>query len=243
MAVRDQYDGYRALGINGSAGTKLLSRRGNDLASRFPRVAEALADLPPNTMLDGEVVALDDDGRPSFKLLHRSATASERIVYYAFDVLVYAGQEVGARPLRDRRRLLETALANVGDVVRLSATLDASVERLVVAARDFGFEGVVAKRADSSYEAGERSGMWVECRVSPGQELVVGGYLPNGKTSFDALLVGYYEGRHLLFIAKIRNGFVPETRRKCSRECYRWQPKCARSTICPSRRTRAVVSR
>ena len=91
--------------------------------------------------------------------------------------------------------------------------LAAPPDRVIAAARDFGFEGIVAKRKHSIYEAGKRSGTWVKCRVSPGQELVVGGYLPSGKT-FDALLVGYYEGKRLVFIAKIRNGFAGDARRR-----------------------------
>jgi bifunctional non-homologous end joining protein LigD len=209
-----KFDGYRALGIRGTTGTRLYSRRGNSLASRFAGVTAALSHLPANTMLDGEVVALDTDGRPSFALLHRGRTSADRIFYYAFDVLACAGQDVRNRPLAERRRLLETAVPETSGTLRRSVTLDADPAELVTAAREFGFEGIVAKRRDSVYEPGKRTGAWVKCRVSPGQELVIGGYLPDSRSSFDALLVGYYEGKRLLFIAKIRNGFVPATRRE-----------------------------
>ena len=209
-----KFDGYRALGVRGVDGTRLYSRRGNSLATRFAGVAEALKGLPANTMLDGEVVALDENGRPSFTLLHRARTSPDRIFYYAFDVLAYAGQDVRDRALTERRRLLEAAVPETTGALRRSVTLDAAPAELVKAAREFGFEGIVAKRRDSGYEAGERTGAWVKCRVSPGQELVIGGYLPNGKSSFDALLLGYYEGKRLIFVAKIRNGFVPATRRE-----------------------------
>jgi len=209
-----KFDGYRALGVRGIDGTRLYSRRGNSLATRFPGVAEALQGLPANTMLDGEVVALDADGRPSFRLLHRTRTSADRIFYYAFDVLAYAGQDVRDRALADRRRLLEAAVPETTGTLRRSVTLDAAPAELVQAAREFGFEGIVGKRRDTAYEAGKRTGAWVKCRVSPGQELVIGGYIPNGKSSFDALLLGYYEGKRLLFVAKIRNGFVPATRRE-----------------------------
>src|SRR5205814_5873054 len=98
--------------------------------------------------------------------------------------------------------------------LRRSVTLDAAPSELVKAACDFGFEGIVAKRRDSVYESGKRTGAWVKCRVSPGQELVIGGYLPNGRSSFDALLLGYYEGKRLLFAAKPRNRLVPATGRE-----------------------------
>src|SRR5262249_47782617 len=86
----------------------------------------------------------------------------------------------------------------------------------VDAARRQGLEGLVAKRSSSVYEPGRRSGAWLKVRLQAGQELVVGGYLP-GPHRFDALLVGYYARRRLLFIAKVRNGFVPETWRGASR--------------------------
>jgi bifunctional non-homologous end joining protein LigD len=207
-----KYDGYRALGINDDNGARLLSRNDNDLSSRFPRIAKALSALPPGTMVDGEIVALGDDGRPRFKLLHRVATPASRIFYYVFDVLVLRGEDVRGRPLRARRKLLEDALANVGEAIHRSQPLAGKPSQLAAAARENGLEGLVAKREDSVYEAGERSGAWQKLRVSPGQELVVGGYIPGG-TTFDALLVGYYDKRRLIFIAKIRNGFVPAVRR------------------------------
>jgi bifunctional non-homologous end joining protein LigD len=117
------------------------------------------------------------------------------------------------KPLHARTRLLESALANTGKAIRHSAPVRADPDDTVRAAKENHLEGVIAKRSDSAYEAGKRSGAWVKYRVSPGQELVIGGYLPAGAT-FDALLVGYYEGKRLLFIAKIRNGFVPATRRE-----------------------------
>src|SRR5215217_8615938 len=98
------------------------------------------------------------------------------------------------------------------DPVRLSAVFNTSPMRLIAAAKKSGLEGVVAKRADSRYESGERSGAWVKYKTNKGQELVIGGYKP-GTNGFEYLLVGYYEGKALIFIAKIRNGFTPGLRR------------------------------
>jgi len=210
-----KYDGYRALGVHDGegSGARLWSRRGNDLSTRFPRIADALQSLPLRTMVDGEIVALDTDGRPSFRLLNRAATPQEQVFYYVFDILTYAGRDVRAMPLTERRASLDSAVAGSGDAIRNTGPLDAGPDRVIAAARDFGFEGIVAKRTTSVYEAGKRTGAWVKCRVSPGQELVVGGYMPNGAT-FDALLVGYYEGKRLVFIAKIRNGFAGDAKRR-----------------------------
>jgi ATP-dependent DNA ligase len=85
-------------------------------------------------------------------------------------------------------------------------------KRLIAAAGAHGLEGLIAKRRDGVYEPGQRSGAWLKYKVNQGQELVIGGYLP-GTASFEALLVGYYENERLLFLAKIRNGFVPHTKR------------------------------
>jgi DNA ligase D-like protein (predicted ligase) len=203
-----KYDGYRALALKTKRGVELLSRRNNELNTRFPAVVRALEQLAPDTMLDGEVIALDAKGRPAFTLLHKRDTSPGKIFYVAFDILAYRGKNLVGLPLDGRRTLLERALDAVPDPIRLSPRLHARATELIKAATDQGLEGLIGKRLDSVYEPGRRSGAWVKQRVSPGQELVVGGYVP-GAQYFDALLVGYYEGDRLLFVGKIRNGFVP----------------------------------
>jgi bifunctional non-homologous end joining protein LigD len=97
--------------------------------------------------------------------------------------------------------------------VLLSATLEAPPADLLAAAREQGLEGIIAKRVTSVYEAGRRSGAWVKVRVNKGQELVIGGYRP-GAGGFDYLLIGYYEGKDLIFVAKLKNGFTPRTKQE-----------------------------
>lgn len=205
-------DGYRTLALKTKAGVSLLSRRGNSLESRFPAVARACEALEEGAMLDGEVVALDESGRPSFNILQNHRTTSSPVHYYAFDLLAYRGKSLLQLPLATRRELLErSALAPLSDPVRLSQTLDASAREVARAAKEQGLEGVVAKRADSIYEPGKRSGAWVKYKIQQGQELVIGGYIP-GKNRFTSLLTGYYHGNKLNFNAKIKNGFVPQTK-------------------------------
>src|SRR5439155_15738207 len=98
------------------------------------------------------------------------------------------------------------------DPIRLSQPLHASAADLVHAAREQGLEGLVAKRLNSIYEPGARSGAWVKYKINRGQELVIGGYLP-GAPYFGSLLVGYYDAGKLIFIGKVKNGFVPRTRK------------------------------
>ena len=120
-------------------------------------------------------------------------------------------------PLTARRTLLEdSALSGLRDPVRLSYVFQMRPDQLIAAAKKSGLEGIVAKRADSTYESGERSGAWVKYKTNEGQELVIGGYKP-GTNGFEYLLVGYYEGKELIFIAKIRNGFTPCLRRAVSK--------------------------
>jgi bifunctional non-homologous end joining protein LigD len=110
-------------------------------------------------------------------------------LFYAFDILTYRGHSLLGLPLHERRKALAAAVSGIGDPVRLSIALDAPARDLITAVRRFGLEGIVAKRIDSMYEPGRASGAWVKYRVSPGQELVIGGHLPAAKP-FDALLVG-----------------------------------------------------
>ncbi|HWR52469.1 MAG TPA: non-homologous end-joining DNA ligase [Bryobacteraceae bacterium] len=210
-------DGYRALAIRKGDRVLLLSRNNNELNGRFPSIAKACEALPEGAMLDGEIVALDSSGRPAFNLLQNWHTVKAPLLYYAFDLIAYRGKDLKKLPLSKRRELLErSALAGLTDPIRLSGALEAPGAALLEAARKQGIEGFVAKRLDSIYEAGRRSGAWVKLKVNQGQELVIGGYIP-GSHGFDALLVGYYEQDRLIFIAKIRNGFTPKLREEIFR--------------------------
>lgn len=207
-----KFDGYRALGVCDSDGVRLLSRRNNLLNDRFRSIAAALEAAERGTIFDGEVVALDAEGRPSFNVLQNSRSSKTPLLYYVFDLLAYRGRSLLNLPLSQRRELLESdALRGLSAPILHSATLRAAPADLLAAAREQGLEGIVAKRLGSVYEAGKRSGAWVKVRVSKGQELVIGGYKP-GTGGFDYLLIGYYEGTRLLFMAKLKNGFTPKTK-------------------------------
>ncbi len=206
-------DGYRALVMKKRRAIKIFSRRGNNLNGMFAPIVSAFSFLPDDVIIDGEVVVLDDEGKPSFSALQHSQFTPESLHFYVFDLLAYDGRDLRKLPLADRRRLLEDhVLQRMRDPVRLSEVFEATPKQLVAAAKQAGLEGVIGKRANSTYESGERSGAWVKYKTNKGQELVVGGYKP-GTNGFEYLLVGYYEGKDLTFIAKIRNGFTPALRR------------------------------
>ena len=124
---------------------------------------------------------------------------------------MWEGKDLQARPLENRREFLRSKVMPNLPAVRHSDSFAVTAGEIVAAVRSQGLEGVVAKRLDSGYEPGRRSGAWVKVRIGGDQEFVIGGYTPSPKT-FDALLVGYYEGDKLIFAARVRNGFVPTTR-------------------------------
>ena len=207
-----KFDGYRAIAFKTGGKLHLRSRNDNDFSVRYAGVLKGLAKLPDNTVLDGEVIALDEDGRPSFSMLQNYGSSSGPVLYFVFDVLVLAGRDVMRERLDVRRELLENKiLPKLGEPVRYAPPLDASLPVLIESVKAQGLEGLVAKRRDSRYEPGLRSGAWQKMRVNRGQEFVIGGYTVGTKT-FDALIFGYYEGDRLIYAARTRNGFTPAVR-------------------------------
>jgi DNA ligase D-like protein (predicted ligase) len=205
-------DGYRALGIKANGRVQLRSRNDNDFAERYAEIAKALEKMPDDTVIDGEVVALDASGRPSFNALQNYGSSKPSLLYYAFDVLMLNGQDVTREKLSTRRELLDRdVLSRLHEPIRLAPRLEARLSDLIKAVRAQGLEGIVAKRLDGAYEPGQRSGAWRKMRINIGQELVIGGYTVGGR-SFDALIFGYYEGDKLLYAARTRNGFTPASR-------------------------------
>jgi DNA ligase D-like protein (predicted ligase) len=198
-------DGYRMLGLKSVGTVRLFSRNAKDFSGRFPTVTRALEALPDETLIDGEVVAVDENGRPSFSNLQNFDRAP---VFYAFDLPMLAGEDLSRRPLEDRRKALRKLTRQLDDPIRFSETFDTSADDMIAVVREQGLEGVVAKRRDSHYEPGRRSGAWVKIRVSRRRDFVVGGYVPGGN-NFDSILVGYYDGRDFMYAASVRPGFTP----------------------------------
>lgn len=205
-------DGYRALAIKAAGNVQLRSRNDNDFGVRYRSIVAALADMPDQTVLDGEVVALDEGGRPSFNKLQNFDSARAPLHFFIFDVLILRGKNVMNEPLIKRRELIEEhVLPTLADPIRYSPILNAPLDALIRSVKDQGLEGLIAKRRSSKYEPGERSGAWQKMRVNRGQELVIAGYTPSTK-NFDALVIGYYNGDSLMYAARTRNGFTPASR-------------------------------
>jgi len=201
-------DGYRALAFIDEDGVKLRSRRGLDLAGDFPRLSAELGKQAVSRMiLDGEIVAFDEGGRPSFGAMQNRGGKAERAVFYCFDLLSFAGVDLRGAPYSDRRRYLSQCLLPSPLVQLVHADEDGIA--LHQAALASGFEGVLGKRKDSKYEAGRRSGSWLKVKATNSADFVVGGYTKGkgARADLGALLLGYWEGGKLHYASHVGSGF------------------------------------
>jgi bifunctional non-homologous end joining protein LigD len=202
-------DGYRAQALRDGRRVRLFSRKGNDITDAYPAVADAVSAIPGgDLLLDGEIVALDREGRPSFQALQNRAGRNEPIVYFAFDILHLDGTDLRRQPLELRRETLIQVIR--GTSVQLSESLEGDPNDIVAAIKRMKLEGVIAKRRGSHYTSG-RSGNWIKVKFLHRQEFVIAGYKP-GFGTFESLLAGYYEDGKLRFAGKVRNGFTPRLR-------------------------------
>ena len=183
-------DGYRALILKSSGRVQIRSRNDKNLSGAYPGVDAAASRLNiDSVVLDGEIVALDAKGHPSFQALqHRAAHPRHSVVYYAFDVLQLNGVDLTRVPLDQRKAQLPGIVKESG--LRISQELPGTAQQVIAAVQRLGLEGVIAKRRDSRYDAGMRSGAWVKLKLDKQQEFVIGGYRP-GSHGVDALIVGY----------------------------------------------------
>jgi len=206
-------DGYRSIAFKTGGKVYLRSRNNKDFNASYRDIVKALANMPNETIIDGEVVALDEAGRPSFSALQNYGASDVPIIYYVFDVMVLEGVDVMREPLSSRRELMEQKIVpKLVEPIKYSAELDSSLSDLIQSVKKLGLEGLVAKRRDSRYEPGLRSGAWRKMRVNAGQEFVIGGYTLGNP--FDALVFGYYQGRRLMYVARTRNAFTPASRQR-----------------------------
>jgi len=157
-------DGFRVEAVRTESRVILYSRQGKLLTSQFMQVALELEKLPRDTVMDGELVALDEDGVPRFNLLQNYRTGSAHLMYFAFDILLLKGRDVTKLPLSDRRDLLRSVVKR-GKHIDLAEWSD-KLEALERFAREHRLEGIVAKRANSHYEEGKRTGSWVKLRFN-----------------------------------------------------------------------------
>jgi bifunctional non-homologous end joining protein LigD len=211
-------DGYRVLAFVSEKGIKLKSRRGLALAA-FPRLEQELARQAVSAMvLDGELVAFDTAGKPSFNALQNrvqlktareiaAAEAKTPVIFYAFDLLHFAGSSLRKAPYRDRRRHLAQCLLPSPLVQLVHATEDG--KELCKAALASGLEGVVGKQKSSVYEEGRRSSSWIKVKATQSGEFVIGGYTrgKGARAPLGSILVGYWDHGKLQYASHVGSGF------------------------------------
>src|SRR5919205_551379 len=208
-----KWDGYRAIGRVSGGEATLTSRNGNDLTGRFANVARELpkALKTPDAVLDGEVCALDEQGRSSFSAMQQGKPGTP-IVYYVFDVLEIEGKPLLDRPLAERRERLDKLLDRRNRTIRVSETFDDGAA-LLEAAREQGLEGVIAKRADSRYAEGKRTRDWLKVKTHGRQEFVIAGYTKGqGRRAgrFGSLVLAVRRGDELEYVGNVGTGFTED---------------------------------
>jgi bifunctional non-homologous end joining protein LigD len=212
-------DGYRVIAFIDGKNVRLSSRRGHELAGAFPKLVAELGAQDANRMiLDGELVAFDADGKPSFNALQnrvqlkteREIAAADRktpVIFYCFDLLYFAGIDLRRAPYRDRRRYLAQCLLP-SPLVQLVHAQEDGIE-LHAAALASGLEGVIGKRNDSRYESGRRSKSWLKIKPTQSADFVIGGYTKGkgSRTALGSLLVGYWDRGKLRYASHVGSGF------------------------------------
>jgi bifunctional non-homologous end joining protein LigD len=216
-----KWDGYRAVAFIADGKVRLISRNQNELTPRYPELEDLPRSVQAKTaILDGEVVALDDQGRPSFSLMQQRTgfrpggrrgpiNASVPVLYYAFDLLYLDGYDLRKLPLHERKKKLASIVV-AGDALRFSDHYEQQGMALFEIAREKGLEGIVAKKRDSVYQE-RRTSDWLKIKIRRRLECVIGGYtVPKGsRTDFGSVVLGLYDKQgRLIHVGQAGSGFT-----------------------------------
>lgn len=208
-----KFDGYRIMMRIEDGNVTLRTRKGLDWTERFTGIASAAVELP-NAMIDGEVVALDHHGNPDFAAL-QAALAQEntnKLVFFAFDILFENGEDLRKRPLLERKERLEALVkrhAAKSKAIRYVEHFTSGGDAILKSACKLSLEGVVSKRADAAYRSG-RSDNWTKAKCRAGHEVVIGGWKSNGGI-FRSLMVGVHRGKDLVYTGIVGTGYGHDT--------------------------------
>ena len=211
-----KWDGYRALCFIADGKIRMISRRGNAMEKQFAEVADALLDCvnADTAIIDGEVVAMDENGVPSFQFLQQrtgfSKTVKSEVAhplsFFAFDLIYLNGYDLRSAALIDRRQLLASILLP-SETVRYSEHFAGKGEELLQAVRLKGMEGILAKQAQSKYES-RRTGDWLKIKIAAQQDFVICGFILGIREPFGSLVLGYYQDGKLVYAGNVGSGFT-----------------------------------
>jgi bifunctional non-homologous end joining protein LigD len=214
-------DGYRAVALIGAGKARLISRRGLDYSAFFPEILTELAAQGVSMILDGEIIALNAAGKPTFDAVQNRAqtkTAKELAqaqrdhpaTFVCFDLLHFAGLDVCQGTYVERRRWLTQCLLPSNHVHLIHVSERA--EELYAASLELGFEGILAKRKDSIYQPGRRSPSWLKIKAAHSADFVIGGFTQGrSERRLGALLLGFWQGGKLQYVGRAGSGFSPDT--------------------------------
>lgn len=210
-----KWDGYRAIAEWQKKKLKFYSRNGLSFVKKYPPVAEAITQLKHDCVLDGEIVVLNDKGRPRFQMLQEyEQDPRHPLHYYVFDLLFLDGKDIRELPLISRKELLQKLLSGYkGDIIRYSDHVSTSGKKFFHHVKKLDFEGMMAKKADSEYYSGVRTREWLKVKHLNNQEAVIVGFTAprRSRKYFGALILGEFKGRSLHYIGHTGTGFNQAT--------------------------------
>jgi bifunctional non-homologous end joining protein LigD len=201
-----KWDGYRIMAYCQKDNVKLISRGGQNYTQKYPSIEKALKELALNCILDGEIVYIDEDGKPNFDRLQLVNGRNAPLLYYCFDILWKDGDSVMASTLMERKQILHSAL-KASNHIKFSEHFEDGLA-LFSQMEKLGMEGIIAKKRDSAYVPDERGKSWLKMTTEHRQEFVIGGWVESTKrNTFRTLLFGSYEDGKLKWKGHVGGGF------------------------------------
>jgi bifunctional non-homologous end joining protein LigD len=209
-----KYDGYRVLVAANDTEVRCYTRSGQDWTPKFRSVADAFRTMQlASTLIDGEMVAFNAEGRSDFSTLQQTLGNGGRLDYFAFDLLVEGGEDISKRPLIELKNRLQALLDDLpkGSAIHYSTHIQGKGGEVLDSVCDAGQEGIISKRASSTYR-GDRSSAWLKVKCKKNQEFVIGGWTPSDKRrGFKSLIVGTWEDGKLIYKGRVGTGFNDRT--------------------------------
>jgi bifunctional non-homologous end joining protein LigD len=212
-----KWDGYRAVAYINKGKVSILSRNNKSFTEKYYPITDTMKEWSINAVLDGEILVIEKDGKANFGALQNwRSEADGNLIYYAFDLLWYEGKNIMDLPLSERQAILKEILPTDDDHIRLSQVFTTNGLDFFEAAKKMGLEGIMAKRADSTYRDDSRSKYWLKIKANKRQEVVIGGFTRNedSRKLFSSLLLGVYEKGKLQYVGKVGTGFNEKTQKE-----------------------------